>query len=89
MSLLDLAHLLDEPEWFVKAACRHEDSQLFFPSRGGHNNSGARARQICATCSVTSECLEYALSFSAHYDFGIYAGTNAKARRAMRRELVA
>jgi hypothetical protein len=39
----------------------------------------ARARAICATCSVQTPCLKYALSFPGG-SFGIWAGTTERQR---------
>jgi hypothetical protein len=44
-----------------------------------------RGLKICATCPVTTECLNYALSFPQADDMhGVYGGTTAKDRRAIR-----
>ena len=82
MTLADLAYLIEEPAWQKKAACRDLDSRIFFPDRKGPSDQ--RARQICRGCPVSAPCLDWALSWPAHYDAGIYAGTNAKERQRLR-----
>ena len=83
MSLADLAYLIETPDWQHKAACRDLDSRIFFPDN--QVKSDKRARKICRGCPVQAECLSWALSWPAHYDSGIYAGTNAKERQKLRR----
>jgi WhiB family redox-sensing transcriptional regulator len=67
-----------------RAQCRGEDRNLFFPSLGMET---VKARAICAVCPVTVECLDYAL---ANMDTtGIWSGTTAQQRKAMRTGRVA
>jgi WhiB family redox-sensing transcriptional regulator len=77
-SLEDLTH---RPEWMARAACRDEDSALFFPSLGGNP---VKARVICSICPVREECLDYALP-QADLS-GIWGGTSAKQRQKLRTE---
>jgi WhiB family transcriptional regulator, redox-sensing transcriptional regulator len=86
MTLADLAHLIEQPAWMADAACRHLDSDLFFPRRHGYAGSGKQAKAVCASCPVIDECLDWALAFPASNDSGIYAGTNADERRRLRWE---
>jgi len=75
------AQLTRRPEWHSLAACRGAGPSAFFPSRGA---TTARARAVCSTCPVTEECLTYAM---ADIDTtGIWGGTSARQRRAMRAE---
>ena len=57
--LRDLAHLIDRPEWFQRAACRGMGTGSFFPVRGG---TAEAARAVCDTCVVRADCLSYAMS---------------------------
>jgi WhiB family redox-sensing transcriptional regulator len=82
---VNLADYFDTPDWMLHAACRGMPSDLFFPTVQGP--ADRRAHRICAGCAVRAECLDYALSYSAHDDYGIYAGTNAQQRRRMRRRV--
>jgi WhiB family redox-sensing transcriptional regulator len=71
------------PEWADAGACVDMPSSMFFPIRQGP--ADRRAKAVCAGCAVKVQCLEYALDYPAHYDYGIFGGTNAKERRVLRR----
>jgi WhiB family redox-sensing transcriptional regulator len=79
-SLPDLSELLGRPEWMERAACRGEDPALFFPSVGGN---AAKARTICAACSVRQECLSYALADPE--SAGVWGGIAERERRRLAR----
>lgn len=65
----------EDPSWRLDAACiGHGD--LFFIGKGVSNRP---AKEICATCPVTQECLDYALTTSTFY--GIWGGLTEKERR--------
>lgn len=75
----DLADLLPpRPEWHKQAACRGVGSDAFYPERG---ESTKAARALCDRCTVRQPCHEAGLS---EYE-GIWAGTSARARAALRR----
>ena len=82
-----LAELTRRPQWHAEAACRGTDPNAFIPARGANGALVARARAICATCPVTEECLAYAMADSDCV--GIWSGTTAQERRAMRAGRVA
>lgn len=65
-------------EWMDDALCREVDQDLFFPENPIESQ---RARKICASCRVRSECLEYALETRVD---GIWGGTTAVQRQKMR-----
>jgi WhiB family redox-sensing transcriptional regulator len=52
---------------------------MFIPDRGGPT---ARAKQLCARCTVQTECLKYALAVPDLV--GYWAGTNERERRRLR-----
>ena len=82
-----LAELTRRPPWHAEAACRGIGPTVFVIGRGANAAVMSRARAICSTCPVTAECLDYAL---ADIDaVGIWAGTTAQVRRAMRSGRVA
>ncbi len=63
-------------EWMLDAKCRGAAAIEFFPSDG----SGVeRAMRVCATCSVQSECLEYALEHRIEH--GVWGGASERERR--------
>lgn len=77
--------LVREP-WQVRAACRGPETWLFFPPshperKDEREEREARAKAICARCSVTAECLEYALRNREPY--GIWGGLNEVERQAL------
>jgi WhiB family redox-sensing transcriptional regulator len=66
--------------------CAGVDVDLFFPPRGGAA-SGRAAKAICATCPFLEPCLEYAVhaqGVPGRYVDGIWGGTNAAERLALR-----
>jgi len=75
--------------WQWRAACRGEDSALFFPPSHleGKDEKRARERQaraICGGCPVRVECLEYAVRTREPH--GIWGGLNELERRVLVRE---
>jgi WhiB family redox-sensing transcriptional regulator len=72
--------LLNRPAWQRRAACRGERIEVFVQSRGriGYD----RARSLCARCPVCEPCLAYALADDLMV--GVWGGTTAQERRAMR-----
>lgn len=80
---------LDE-QWKVDAACQGMDPEIFFPGNGRPGmtpeaSSQARsARQVCLSCPVQAQCLEWALT--NHVAFGIWGGLGERSRKIARRE---
>lgn len=74
-----------DTDWMEEAHCRNSNVpvDLFFPGRGGHASSEP-ARTVCSQCSVTEQCLNYALN--NHISIGIYGGTSGRNRRYLQRE---
>jgi WhiB family redox-sensing transcriptional regulator len=80
---------MDDPgrgSWRAAAACRHTDTELFFPvSHRGLAAAGARrAKAICARCPVRLPCLSYALATRQAY--GIWGGYDEEERGLLRRQ---
>ena len=73
----------DEQEWQERALCAQTDPEAFFPEKGG---STREAKQICNSCEVRSECLEYALGHDER--FGIWGGLSERERRRLKRRAV-
>jgi WhiB family redox-sensing transcriptional regulator len=71
--------------WHLKASCRGPESALFFPPavaerREDREAREAKAKSICAQCSVRSDCLDFAMR--VHEPHGIWGGlTEAERRR--------
>lgn len=68
--------------WYHHAACQGEDPELFFPigTNGPALRQLAEAKRICASCSVQSLCLEWALL--AGIEHGVWGGMSEDERRA-------
>ena len=64
--------------WRERAACRGARIEVFFPGRG---ETAGPARQVCASCPVRQQCLEFAVS-NRIVD-GIWGGLTGPERRAL------
>lgn len=67
--------------WQAFANCLGVDPDLFFPERGA---STKEAKQVCQSCVVREDCLEYALANGEK--FGIWGGLSERERRRIRRQ---
>ena len=74
-----------DPDWRDDAACHDADPELFFPvgTAGPALVQVDRAKQICAGCTVRTQCLEWALA--SGQEAGVWGGTSDDERRALRR----
>ena len=68
--------------WAARASCASIDPDLFFPPG---DNPAIEARQICAHCTVQSQCLAY--SVIADEAAGVWGGLDHHERQALRRQL--
>ena len=71
-------------EWQIKAACRGPQAAVFFPPpqferKDEKQERERRAKEICVSCSVRKECLEYALRIKEPH--GIWGGLNESERK--------
>lgn len=67
------------PNWRIDAACRDVDpEQLFVRGKEQH-----RAKRVCLTCPVRTECLAEALDRGI--EFGVWGGMTERERRALLR----
>ncbi len=91
MSILasSLALAAAEETWRDHALCRDTDPELFFPvgTTGHALTSIEHAKRVCAQCSVTSACLDFALE--TNQDSGIWGGLSEEERRSIRRQRAA
>ncbi len=62
--------------WMGAGACRMYPPATFFPSDGVGVD---RARKICATCPVKTECLDHALE--NRIEHGVWGGCSERERR--------
>lgn len=74
-------------KWQDRALCREIGPEPFFGSKGRSNFD--IAKQICAACTVTEQCLDYALTLPPINGIdvmGVWGGTSALERRALSRQ---
>jgi WhiB family redox-sensing transcriptional regulator len=64
-------------EWSWQAACRDSQPDTLFVKGAEHN----KAKQVCSTCRVRSECLAEALE--NHIEWGVWGGMTERERRAL------
>ncbi len=71
--------------WTQLGACQDEDPEIFFPiaASGPALDQISTAKAICGGCAVRLPCLHYA---AATKQDGIWGGTTADERRAMREQ---
>ena len=75
---------LDEEQgWQERALCAETDPEAFFPEKGG---STREAKNVCLSCDVRGECLEYALQNDER--FGIWGGLSERERRKLKKRAV-
>lgn len=67
--------------WRDHAGCRGADRELFYPNPG-EKGKADQAREICRSCRVRQECLEWAYSVNDQY--GILGGFTAGQRNHLR-----
>ena len=72
-------------DWRDKAACLTVDPELFFPvgNTGPAVDQIEKAKSVCARCTVTEICLQYALE--SGQDSGVWGGLSEDERRALKR----
>jgi WhiB family transcriptional regulator, redox-sensing transcriptional regulator len=76
---LDIAGGEDEnTPWRPRAACRGQDSDLWFPPKGQTAKAG---RTICAACPVLVQCLEDSVATQPE---GMWGGASKRQRRRLR-----
>jgi WhiB family transcriptional regulator, redox-sensing transcriptional regulator len=68
----------DGLSWQDAGLCGQTDPEAFFPEKGG---STREAKQVCRSCEVRAECLEYALE--AGEPWGVWGGKSPEERREM------
>jgi len=74
------APVLAERPWAVFSACRKADPSIFF---GATRADERAALVVCSTCTVSEECLGFALKTRER--FGVWGGTTERERKRMLR----
>jgi len=72
--------------WQARAACRGPQAAVFFPPTHAERKEDkaareARAKEICASCTVKGACLEYAIRIREPH--GIWGGLNELERKQL------
>jgi WhiB family redox-sensing transcriptional regulator len=66
------------PVWQDEGICAQTDPEAFYPEKGGNTRP---AKQICASCPVKVECLEWAVE--NREGFGVWGGLSERERRPL------
>ncbi len=76
-------------DWRQLAACRDSEPTLFFPvgSTGPALDQISAAKEICFSCGVREECLQYALE--TNQEAGVWGGYAEDERRRLRKRWLA
>ncbi len=84
-----LALAAADDSWREFALCRDTDPELFFPigTTGQALVSIDHAKRVCAECTVSRACLDYALE--TNQDAGVWGGLAEEERRVIRRQRAA
>src|SRR4051794_3157713 len=82
---IDLHEEQGTMDWRDHAACRDEDPELFFPvgTSGPALLQIDEAKAVCRRCSVSSDCLKWALA--SGQNAGVWGGMSEDERRALKR----
>jgi WhiB family redox-sensing transcriptional regulator len=81
--------MLTITDWRELSACRYSEPGLFFPigTTGPAVDQIESAKEICSTCSVQEECLNYALE--TNQEAGVWGGYAEDERRRLRKRWLA
>ena len=74
-----------DDDWRRRGACRDENPELHFPigTSGPALLQVEQAKAVCRRCSVTDDCLAWALA--KNQEFGVWGGMSEEERRALKR----
>ena len=67
-----------DQEWQEQASCRAVPVETFFPLV---EQEADDAKQVCRSCLVREQCLEFAISAGEH--FGVWGGLTPPERRSL------
>ncbi len=76
MTLLAVEH----PDWMLDAECTRERPELFYPEPAGR--SVTEAKEVCARCTVSAQCLAFALDHG-ELNYGVWGGLSVKERQRL------
>jgi WhiB family redox-sensing transcriptional regulator len=79
MSADDCLGMMEKEDWFVKAACRDMDPNVFFPNNlATIEEDRAIAKRVCSNCEVKQLCKERARDRREEY--GVWGGEDEDER---------
>lgn len=83
---MTLAIRTEREQWQSRAACRGPQARVFFPPpqferKDEKIDRERRAKAICSACTVTEDCLDYALRIREQH--GVWGGLSESERRAL------
>src|SRR6266516_3056857 len=68
---------IEHPDWMLDAECTRADPGLFYPEPVSWSVDAAK--KICADCTVTAQCLAYALTHG-ELNVGVWGGLSVTER---------
>lgn len=77
-----LSDIKDEMWWIDQANCRNMDVNLFFLAEQTGANYSDFAKEVCRSCDVSQQCLDYANRNM--FDYGMFGGMSPKERSRYR-----
>lgn len=77
-----LSDLKDDMWWMKEANCRNMDVELFFLEEQTGRNYSDFAKEVCNTCDVSQQCLDYANKNM--FDYGMFGGMSPNERKRYR-----
>lgn len=74
-------------DWRARAACLNTDPELFFPvgNTGTAVQQIEEAKAVCRDCSVSFECLKFAMD--TNQDYGVWGCMSEDDRRRFRQHI--
>lgn len=85
MAVIENGAAWDDEAWRDRAACRHSDAGLFFPtgSTGDALSLIDAAKAVCRPCGAKDACLQFAME--TNQEAGVWGGRDEDERRRLRK----
>lgn len=80
---MNVQRIVQQEAWMGEGNCAGMATDVFFPSIGD-KRAAAAAKEVCKTCPVVADCLDYALRLGIKQ--GIWGATTPGDRRRIRRK---
>lgn len=69
----------DNFDWMTDALCKGMGADFFHPEKGNNYHQVKRIKELCATCPVKEDCLQFAYNNSI--TFGFWGGMSPAQRK--------